>query len=156
MPSEILLKPTIGNSARSSIIILTRTTSSHSVDIKTVANRTNIMAMRNIVRDVPIASHVNTYAARLVVASHPNQPGAGDSVKKFVRYGSSPRGAQALVLGGKVNALLAGRYNVSIDDIRSIAKDALRHRLLLNFDGLAENISTDSIIDDLLINVPVE
>ena len=105
-------------------VILTRTTSSHSVDIKTVANRTNIMAMRNIVRDVPIASHVNAYAARLVVASHPNQPGAGD--------------------------------NVSIDDIRSIAKDALRHRLLLNFDGLAENISTDSIIDDLLINVPVE
>ena len=136
--------------------ILTRTTGGQSTTIGKAASGSNIMAMRNLVREVPIASHVNEYAARLVVASHPDQPSSSSLVLKYVRYGSSPRGAQALVLGAKVCALLAGRYNVSIDDIRTVTKPALRHRLLLNFEGLAEGITTDSIIEDLLNVVPIE
>ncbi len=77
-------------------------------------------------------------------------------VKQFVRYGSSPRGAQALILGAKVTALLAGRYNVAFDDIRLVAPAALRHRLLLNFEGLAEGVRTDAIIQDLLKEIPTD
>jgi MoxR-like ATPase len=134
--------------------ILSRTTGSQMEDIESQATGADILAMRSLVREVPIASHVNEYAARLVVASHPERNSAVEYVKRYVRYGSSPRGAQALVLGAKVTALLAGRYNVSMEDIRSVAPAALRHRLLLNFEGLAEGISTDKIISELLSQVP--
>ena len=138
------------------VVILERTTGDALETVQKAATGLDIQAMRSLVKSVPIASHVNEYAARLVVASHPEQPSAVGLVKQFVRYGSSPRGAQALVLGAKATALLAGRYNVSIEDIRSVAKPALRHRLLLNFEGLAENITTDSIIDELLMKIPVD
>ena len=136
--------------------ILTRTTGGQSEKIEKAATGSDIMAMRNIARNVPIASHVNEYAAKIVVASHPNHPSASAMVKKYIRYGSSPRGAQALVLGAKVTALLAGRFNVSIEDIHSVTKPALRHRFLLNFEGLAEGITPDSIIDDLLSTISIE
>ena len=90
------------------------------------------------------------YIANLTLATHPDHPQASPLVKKYVRYGVSPRGAQAIVLGAKVTALLAGRYNVAFDDIHAVAPAALRHRLLLNFDGLAEGIRTDTVIDELL------
>jgi len=138
------------------VVILERTTGDALETVQKAATGLDIQAMRSLVKSVPIASHVNEYAARLVVASHPEQPSAVGLVKQFVRYGSSPRGAQALVLGAKATALLAGRYNVSIEDIRSVAKPALRHRLLLNFEGLAENITTDSIIDELLMKIQVD
>jgi MoxR-like ATPase len=134
--------------------ILSRTTGSQMEDIESQATGADILAMRSLVREVPIASHVNEYAARLVVASHPERNSTVEYVKRYVRYGSSPRGAQALVLGAKVTALLAGRYNVSMEDIRSVAPAALRHRLLLNFEGLAEGISTDKIISELLSQMP--
>jgi len=91
----------------------------------------------------------------LIVATHPGENGV-PMVNQYVRYGSSPRGAQALVLGAKITAMLAGRYNVSFDDVAAVAPAALRHRLLLNFEGQAEGISTDDVISDLVKTIPKE
>ncbi len=143
-------------SAQELVDILGRTTGSQSADLKPVVRGAEIQAMRSLARQVSIASHVSQYAARLVVATHPEIPAPLAMVKQFVRYGSSPRGAQALILGAKVTALLAGRYNVAFDDIRLVAPAALRHRLLLNFEGLAEGVRTDAIIQDLLKEIPTD
>jgi MoxR-like ATPase len=105
--------------------------------------------MQQLARGVPIATHVGEYVSRLVVASHPADT-SSELVRKYVRYGASPRGGQAMVLGAKIRALLDGRYNVSFDDIVAISSAALRHRLLLNFEGQAEGIRTDDIIADLV------
>jgi MoxR-like ATPase len=113
-----------------------------------------IIEMGKLARQVPIATHVSEYVARLIVNSHPDQISAPEMVKKYVRYGASPRGAQALILGAKLNALFSGRFNVSFDDVRSVARAALRHRILLNFEGQAEGFSTDRIIEDMLQKVP--
>ena len=86
----------------------------------------------------------------LILATHPDIVHATPLVKKYVRYGVSPRGGQSLMLGAKVTALLAGRYNVAFEDVHAVALAALRHRLLLNFDGLAEGVSTDEVIGELL------
>ena len=94
------------------------------------------------------------YAARLIVATHPDTPSAPSLIKQYVRYGASPRGAQALILGAKINALLEGRFNVSYRDIEAVAAPALRHRILLNFEGLAEGISADAVIADAINAVP--
>ncbi len=136
--------------------ILSRTTGSASENLEQSVTGAEIIAMRELARQVPIASHVNEYAARLVIASHAETAEATPLVKQYVRYGSSPRGAQALILGGKVTALLAGRYNVAFDDIQAVAPAALRHRLLLNFEGQAEGISTDQIIQELLSKVEIK
>jgi MoxR-like ATPase len=109
--------------------------------------------MGELARQVPIASHVADYVARLVIATHPQDDTAPPMVKQFVRYGSSPRGGQALVLGAKIMALIAGRYNVAFDDVQAVAPTALRHRLLLNFEGQAEGISPDALIAELLTAV---
>jgi len=130
--------------------ILSRTTGSQDALAHPIASGADIIAMRELTRQVPIASHVSEYVARLTVATHPESSEAPDMVKKYVRYGSSPRGGQALILGAKVTALLAGRYNVSFDDIHAVAPAALRHRLLLNFEGLAEGIRTDQVIQELI------
>jgi MoxR-like ATPase len=119
-----------------------------------VVSGEQIIAMGNLALQVPIASHVNEYVARLIIATHPESPQATDRVRRYVRYGSSPRGGQAIILGAKVNALLEGRYNVAFDDVYAIAPSALRHRLLLNFEGQAEGITTDDIIADLLEQTP--
>lgn len=133
--------------------ILARTTSSDSADLSPKASGEDIKTMRSLVLDVPIAAHVSDYAARLVVASHPTDPTATPLVKQYIRYGASPRGAQALILGAKVTALLAGRYNVAFEDIQAVAPAALRHRLLLNFEGLADGITTDDVIKELVKTV---
>ncbi len=132
------------------IEILSRTTGADSNHAEPTADGSRILAMGDLARRVPIASHVTDFVARLIIASHPDQPTATELVKKYVRYGSSPRGAQALILGSKINALLAGRYNVAFDDVRAVAASALRHRLLLNFEGQAEGISTDDVVTELL------
>jgi MoxR-like ATPase len=111
--------------------------------------------MRELARAVPIASHVKEYIANLVLATHPADPQASALVKKYVRYGVSPRGGQALVLGAKVTALLSGRYNVAFEDVHAVAPAALRHRLLLNFDGLAEGMPADDIIHELITAIKV-
>jgi MoxR-like ATPase len=111
--------------------------------------------MQNLARQVPIPSHVSSYVSRLIVASHPGSSPA-PLVNQYVRYGSSPRGAQALVLGAKITALLAGRYNVSFEDVTAVAPAALRHRLLLNFEGQAEGVKTDDVVADLVEHVEKE
>jgi MoxR-like ATPase len=129
--------------------ILDRTTGKESPAANKAVSGADIVEMRALARTVPIASHVKEYIAKLMLATHPDDANASPLVKKFVRYGVSPRGGQALVLGAKVTALMAGRYNVAFEDVHAVAKAALRHRLLLNFDGLAEGIRADNIIDEL-------
>jgi MoxR-like ATPase len=130
--------------------ILDRTTGSEIPTPRQAASGTDIIAMRNLARGIPIASHVSEFVAQIIVSTHPDSAQATSLVKKFVRYGSSPRGGQALILGAKVTALLANRYNVAFDDVYNVAPAALRHRLILNFEGLAEGVSPDAIIQELL------
>jgi len=132
------------------VAILGRTTGGAGSNATAVADGQRIIAMGKLARNVPIASHISEYVARLTIATHPDNDMASDMVKRYVRYGSSPRGAQSLILGAKINALLAGRYNVSFDDIKAIAPAVLRHRLLLNFEGQAEGVTTDQVIAELL------
>lgn len=141
-------------SAEELVSILNRTTGGETDQPQPVADGARILEMGKVARNVPIATHLSEYVARLIVNSHPDQISAPEMVKKYVRYGASPRGAQALILGAKLQALFSGRFNVSFEDVRSVARAALRHRLLLNFEGQAEGISTDRIIDDMLQKVP--
>jgi MoxR-like ATPase len=134
--------------------ILSRTTDREMPQASVVADRDTIMEMRTLCREVPLASHVRDYAVRLVLATHPRGRLATELVSRFVRYGSSPRGAQALILSGKIAALLDSRYNVSFDDIRNAIKPSLRHRLILNFEGEAEGISADRILENVTAHVP--
>lgn len=136
--------------------ILDRTTGKETPSANKAATGADIVQMRALARAVPIASHVKEYIASLVLASHPDNPNASPLVKKYVRYGVSPRGGQSLVLGAKVTALLAGRYNVAFEDVHAVANAALRHRLLLNFDGLAEGIKADDVIQELVSSLQVQ
>ncbi len=130
--------------------IIDRTTTSCDVHADAVLDAPTILKMRSLAREVAIADHVKRYALKTTIATHPDSEFATDMVNRYVRYGSSPRGAQALVLAGKVYALLDGRFNVSFDDLKRVAKPSLRHRIILNFEGEAEQINPDSIIEDVL------
>ena len=130
--------------------IMDRTTGAAMPQVSPVLDGPRLLELRALVREVPVAPHVREYALNIVLATHPGSPLATEMTNRFVRYGASPRGAQALVLAGKVSALLDGRYNVSFDDISKAAPAALRHRLLLNFEGAAEGVATDTILADLL------
>ena len=132
------------------ITILDRTTGTESVTASKVCTADEIVEMQRLARAVPIAPHVTAYAVSVLAASHPDQPRAPGLVREYVRYGGSPRGAQALVTAGKIYALLDGRFNVSIDDIRAVALPSLRHRMILNFEGEAEGITTESVIAAIL------
>jgi MoxR-like ATPase len=110
--------------------------------------------MRDFARGVPVASHVKDYVGRLILATHSDNSHTIQAVKKYIRYGSSPRGAQSLVLASKILALMRGRYNVSFQDIRDVASAALRHRLILNFEAEAEGIKPDLLVAKLLEAVP--
>jgi MoxR-like ATPase len=133
--------------------ILNRTTGEAEPEVGIVADGAAVLAMGMLARQVPVASNVADYAARLTVATHPESDTAPAMVRQYVRYGSSPRGAQALILGGKVTALLAGRYNVAYEDLRAIAPAALCHRVLLNFEGQAEGVSTDDVVGEVVAAV---
>jgi MoxR-like ATPase len=135
--------------------IASRTTGASLPRAQAVADGPAIVAMQALARGVPIASHVTAYAARLLKATHP----AADApleVKTYVRYGASPRGMQAMILAGKIVALLDGRYNVAYDDLRAAALPALRHRLILNFEAQAEGVTTDWVIGQVLEQVRPE
>lgn len=134
--------------------ILDRTTTGHRPDIKPVMSGEQIIGAQKLVQRVVIAPHVQDYAIRLTLASHPQGEFATDQANKYVRWGSSPRGAQAVVLAAKVQALLEGRYNVSFDDIRKIFLPAMRHRVLLNFEAQAEGIESDTVLNDILAKTP--
>lgn len=137
-------------SVKELVTIIDRTTGTVVPEAGRVANSDDVLGMGELAFSTPIASHLSEYVARVIVATHPESDQSTVMVRKFVSVGASPRGAQALIIGAKVNALLEGRFNVSYDDIQSVAHSALRHRLLLNFEGQAEGISTDDIIADLL------
>jgi MoxR-like ATPase len=108
------------------------------------------VAFRELVREVPIASHVRDLASAIVMATHPQWEHAPSVTRRFVRYGASPRGAQALVLAAKVKALSEGRYNVSVDDLKQLAAPALRHRVILNFEGEAEGVDVDTLVEQIV------
>jgi MoxR-like ATPase len=130
--------------------IIDRTTQVRSVAMDRVMTGPAVLGFRELVREVPIASHVRDLASAIVMATHPQWEHAPDVTRRFVRYGASPRGAQALVLGAKVRALADGRYNVSVDDLKQLAAPALRHRVILNFEGEAEGIDVDSLIQQIV------
>ncbi len=133
--------------------IVDRTTGSDTAAATKVCSAAEIVEMQRLARAVPIAPHVTAYAVSVLSATHPDQPRAPELVREYVRYGGSPRGAQALVTAGKIGALLDGRFNVSIDDIRAVAMPALRHRIILNFEGEAEGITSEAIIRTILESV---
>jgi MoxR-like ATPase len=132
------------------VAIMDRTTGAETVTASKVCTAAEIVEMQRLARAVPIAPHVTAYAVSLLAATHPDNGRAPGLIRDYVRYGGSPRGAQALVTGGKIFALLDGRYNVSTDDIRAVALPALRHRIILNFEGEAEGITSESAIRAIL------
>jgi len=132
------------------VTILDRTTGADTPEAEKVASGERILGMRSLARRVPAARHVQEYIARLVRATHPAVPDAPEAVRKYVRYGSSPRGAQAIALGAKVLALRAGRANVAFEDIEQVVLPALRHRLILSFEGQADGVDPDDILREVL------
>ena len=136
--------------------ILERTTSTEKPQASPVINQERILSMRQVVRQVPVGRQVQDYAIRMIQATHPDQGTALDLTKKYVRYGASPRGAQGLLLGAKIRALLDGRFSASCDDIRCVAPSALRHRVILNFEGEAEGVTTDQVVSEILEKLPEE
>jgi MoxR-like ATPase len=134
--------------------IVRRTTSVASDPVSRVADGRTLQAMQTLGRQVPIASHVADYAVRIVMATHPDGEGAPDVTGRYVRYGASPRAAQAIVLAAKILALLNGRLNVSFEDVRRVAPPALRHRVLLNFEAESRSVTPDTLIRQILQSVP--
>jgi MoxR-like ATPase len=134
--------------------ILDRTTSDDSPRPAPVIDKSRLLTMRELVRRVPLSRNVQDFAIRVLQATHPEAREATEKTRKYVRYGGSPRGVQAMILAAKIRALLEGRYAVSIDDIGAVAAPALRHRMILNFEGEAEGIDSDEIIADILASTP--
>ncbi len=130
--------------------VVDRTTGADLPCVDKVIDGPGILSMQSVAREVLVAEHVKEYVLRTVLGTHPGSEYACDMTNRYVRYGSSPRGAQAMILGAKVRALLDGRFNVSFDDVVAVAKPALRHRIVLNFEGEAGQISQDAIIDEVL------
>jgi MoxR-like ATPase len=134
--------------------IMARTTSEDTPHPAKVMAKERLIDMKQFVRRVPVARNVQDYAIRVLQATHPDTAPATDMTKRYVRYGSSPRGVQAMLLAGKIRALLQSRYAVAIDDVRAVAPPALRHRILLNFEGEAEGVDPDQIVADILERTP--
>lgn len=138
------------------IEVARRTTKREMPRAEVVIRDEEVVYFMGLVRDIPIADHIEKYAARILLATHPHSAHATGMVKTYVKYGASPRGLQAMILGGKIRALLDGRFNVSAEDIQDVAKAALRHRLILNFEGEAEEIAPDRVLDEILAAVTVD
>jgi MoxR-like ATPase len=136
------------------LTILDRTTGVQTPSPERVVNTQQIVSMKHLVRAVPVASHVKDYIGRLVLGTHPDTANAPEITKKYIRFGASPRGAQAIILAAKVLALRDGRYNVSFADVRSVLLPCLRHRIILNFEGQAEGLSTDTVVKKVIDATP--
>jgi MoxR-like ATPase len=134
--------------------IVDRTTGPRGELPDAIADGNSLLELQDIAREIPVASHVSDYAVRLVLATHPELPEGVDAARRSVRYGASPRAAQAIIVGSKIHAVLAGRVNVAFDDVRRVAPPALRHRLILNYEAEAKGITTDRVIAELLAAVP--
>lgn len=133
--------------------IVTMTTGVDIGELSHVSDGESVIKMRQIVREVPVSDTVLQFALSLVLGTHPDGPEASPIAKRYLRYGSSPRGAQSLVTAGKIQALLNGRFNVSKDDLKAIAKPSLRHRFGLNFEAEADGVTADQIVEELLAHV---
>jgi MoxR-like ATPase len=129
------------------------TTAESSPKIERVCSRDELQEMISLVRKVKIAEDVKRYALRVTLATHPDSAEATERVRRYVSYGTSPRAAQSMILAAKVKALASGRYNVSLDDLREIAPPALRHRILLNFEGEVAKVTADDIVSDVLTQI---
>ncbi len=135
--------------------IIKLTTTNREDKVETVTNAEEIILIQKAAREIPVAEPVLDYAIRLVIATRPDGEGSPEMVKKYVRYGSSPRGAQAIVSTARIRALLCGRYNVSFEDIKNVAYPSLRHRIFVNFDAVSDGISPDMIIDGIIGDVKI-
>jgi len=133
--------------AKDLLQIIDTTVGLQTLQAKQVASGEQLLHLIKTARAVPVATHVKEYAIRLLLATHPDQEDAPDPVRKYVRYGASPRGLQALILTAKVRALLEGRYNVSLEDLQNVVFPSLRHRIILNFDGLADGVTAEDLIE---------
>ncbi|MDD3393199.1 MAG: MoxR family ATPase [Clostridia bacterium] len=131
--------------------IVSSTTTGSQREAQMVCSKEKLMEMRGIAREVPVAAPVAEYIMEVVLKSHPDYAQAPEMVKKYVRFGASPRGAQAIMMTARVYALMAGRYNVAYEDVKAVAKGALRHRIFLNFEGMADGVTVDQIIEALLV-----
>jgi MoxR-like ATPase len=152
---RFFFKLNLGYSSREELsTILDRTTRAEEVRPDRVMDGAEIVKWQGLIREVIVAQHVQDYAVRLTLATHPEGPFALPITNKFLRWGASPRGAQTLVLAAKVRALLDGRYNVSFEDIRRTYLPAMRHRVILNFEAQAENVDTDHILLEILEALP--
>lgn len=133
--------------------ILDRTTDVKTPEAQRLMEPERIIEMSRLARRIPISDDVRRFAIQTIMGTHPEHELASPLTKQFVRYGSSPRGAQAVILASKINAILDGRFHVASDDIRAVATNCLRHRILLNFEGQAENVKTEDVVADILNNV---
>jgi MoxR-like ATPase len=134
--------------------ILTRTTTDYEAEPRPALTKAELLELQSLVRKVPVARHVQDYAVRLLLATRPEAPDAPGSVRRYVREGASPRGAQAVLLAAKIRALMSGRFAAALEDVRASALPALRHRVLLNFEGEAEGIKVDAVLEEILKALP--
>ena len=141
-------------SAEELVAVVDRTTGAAPATVQPVVEAARLRAMVELTRQVPVAEHLTRHAVDLIVATHPERPESPEGVKRFVRFGASPRGAQALVLAAKAAALLDGRPNVSASDLRAVALPALRHRLVLGYEAAAAGVTSDQLIAEVLDAVP--
>ena len=152
---RFMFKLEVGYSNKDEIkTIIERTTTGYKANVQQAMTGPEIIGTQNLVRRIVMAPHVLDYAIRVAMASHPGGPFAVEATNRYVRWGVSPRAVQALTLGAKLRALLDGRYNVSFSDVQQIYLPAMRHRVLLNFEGEAEGISTDDVLRDILDQTP--
>jgi MoxR-like ATPase len=152
---RFLFKVAVGYAKREELNeVLTRTTGAQEADLKPVLDGAEVEGWKRFVREVVVAPHVADYASRLVLATHPGGELAPPDVTKYVRYGASPRAAQALVMGGKVVALMDGRYNVGFRDLAAVAHLALRHRLILGFEAEADGVDSEALVGRILDHAP--
>jgi MoxR-like ATPase len=143
-------------SADEELLILKQTTGGSQPQVESALTGSQILALQDVVRSVPVAEHVYVYARDLVRATRPTEPDAEKFVRAYLGWGGGPRAGQFLVIGAKAHAVLQGRFHVTSEDIKAVAHPVLRHRLVTTFQADSENISTDDIIDWLLKKVPVE
>jgi MoxR-like ATPase len=152
---RFMFKLVVGYSSREELgTIVERTTRSERMEARQVMDGAEILQWQQLVREVILAPHVQDYIVRLVLATHPGGPLALPITNQYLRWGSSPRGAQTLALASKVRALLEGRYNVSFEDVRRVYLPALRHRVIVNFEAQAEEINTDQVLLEILEKLP--
>src|SRR5207248_8762993 len=136
--------------AKDLLQIIDATVGTQTYRTKQVASGEQLSKLIETARAVPVATHIKEYAVRLLLATHPDQEDAPEKVRNYVRYGASPRGLQALITTSRVRALLESRYNVSVEDLQAVAFPALRHRIILNFDGLADGVTPEDLIKEII------